>query len=102
MAVSRRILLARGRDALILIPVDSNRTGGVARRCRRATIWLLSRGIYPSPSAVNMRMRGEVRDCLNGVETRERNAVLAERGVPKMRRPGIVERCPVPWTEAKA
>lgn len=98
MAASRRIfprgafvstLSVRTFESLeepaILIPLDKNRSGGCAGRAARATRWLWSRGIYPSPSAVNMRMRGWTRDCLNGVETKARNAVMAELGISRQR-----------------
>lgn len=74
------------REPLIGIPLDPNRGGDLARRAERAARWLWSRGIYPSPSAVSMRMRGRTRDCLNDVETKARNAVLAELGVPYQRK----------------
>lgn len=85
MARSRRIFPG-GADVRIEIPIDPNRKGDLAERTRRATLWLISRGVYPTPSAVNMRMRGRTRDCLNGVETKARNAVLLERGLGRMRR----------------
>lgn len=88
MAASGTVCLAKSdwRLPLIIIPMDPNRKGSVAARARRATRWLWSRGIYPSPSAVNMRMRGRTRDCLNGVETSARNRVMAELGIPRQRR----------------
>lgn len=90
MARSTSIFLEVGRDQrdrpLIFIPLDRNRSGSCADRAARATHWLWSRGIYPSPSAVNMRMRGATRDCLNGVETTARNAVMAELGIQRQRR----------------
>jgi len=75
-----------GGQLEIYIPLDRNRAGGVARRAARATRWLWSKGVYPSPSAVNMRMRGETRDCLNGIETKARNAVMLELGIQRQRR----------------
>lgn len=77
--------LPSGPQPLIGIPLDPNRRGSCADRAARATRWLWSRGIYPSPSAVNMRMRGWTRDCLNGVETKARNAVMAELGISRQR-----------------
>lgn len=85
MGRSRRIFPG-GVEVRIEIPLDPNRNGSVAQRTRRATLYLLSRGVYPTPSAVNMRMRGETRDCLNGIETKVRNAVLLERGIGRTRR----------------
>lgn len=78
---------ALGRGPEIAIPVDPNRSGGVAARAERATRWCWSRGIYPSPSAVNMRMRGWTRDCLNGIETTARNKVMQELQITRQRRP---------------
>ena len=70
----------------VFVPLDPNRTGTVARRAERATRYLWSRGIYPTPSAVNLRMRGRTRDCLNGIETKARNAVLEELKIPMLRK----------------
>lgn len=86
MAASKGIELGFGTAPRILVPMDRNRRGGVAKRAERATRWLWSRGIYPCPSAVNMRMRGRVRDCLNGIETAARNRVMAELGIGRQRR----------------
>ena len=74
------------RQPMILVPLDPNRSGTVAQRTYRATRWLWSRGVYPSPSAVNCRMRGETRDCLNGIETKVRNMVMNEIGISRQRR----------------
>lgn len=71
----------------IYIPKDPKPyEGNVYARAYRATRWLWARGVYPSPSAVNMRMRGKTRDCLNGIETRARNKVMMELGIPKQRK----------------
>jgi hypothetical protein len=75
----------------IEIPLDPNRSGTVAARAARATRWLWARGVYPSPSAVNMRMRGATRDCLNGIETKARNAVLDQLNITRQRGEGLVE-----------
>lgn len=77
----------------VYIPLDPNRSGTVAQRAERATRWLWSRAIYPTPSAVNLRMRGATRDCLNGVETKARGRVLRELKIPFLRKfDGSVER----------
>lgn len=85
MARSRSVHPSPDGLLSILIPLDPNRSGGVAARAKRATRWLWSRGVYPSPSAVNMRMRGWTRDCLNGIETKARNAVMAELKITRQR-----------------
>lgn len=85
MARSRSIRPALDGHPAVLIPLDRNRFGGVASRVKRATRWLWSRGIYPSPSAVNVRMRGWTRDCLNGIETKARNSVMAELKITRQR-----------------
>lgn len=86
MARSRSIHPSSDHRLAVMIPLDRNRGGGVAARAQRATRWLWSRGIYPSPSAVCMRMRGWVRDNLNGVETKSRNEVMAELKITRQRR----------------
>lgn len=73
------------KNPMIMIPLDPNQKGTVEERTKRATRWLWSHGIYPSPSAVNMRMRGKTRDCLNGIETKVRNEVAKELGIPYQR-----------------
>lgn len=70
---------------MIWIPIDPSNKGGVAARVERATRWLWSRGVFPSPSAVNVRMRGRTRDCLNGIETKARNGVMKDLGIPRQR-----------------
>lgn len=80
------LLTSANEKPQILIPLDKNRSGGVAARAERATRWLWSCGIYPSPSAVNMRMRGKTRDCLNGIETKARNKVMKDLGITRQRR----------------
>lgn len=85
MAKSKSIFpLVGSKQPQILIPLDLA-GGSVEERTKRATRWLWSKGIYPSPSAVNMRMRGFTRDCLNGVETKVRNEVAKELGIPYQR-----------------
>ena len=86
MARSRSVHAAVDGVLRIIIPLDTNRSGDVAARVRRATRWLWSRGVYPSPSAVCMRMRGWTRDCLNGIETKARNEVMAELKITRQRR----------------
>jgi len=85
MARSTSVHPCTGPQPRICIPLDPNRTGTVAQRAGRATRWLWSRGIYPSPSAVNMRMRGQPRDCLNGIETTARNEVVDQLGITRQR-----------------
>lgn len=86
MAKSRSIHPAFGDKLAVMIPLDRNQNGGVAERAKRATRWLWSHGVYPSPSAVNMRMRGWTRDCLNGIETKARNEVMYALGITRQRR----------------
>lgn len=87
MAKSKSVFLSDDGSGLpcILVPLDKNCKGTVEERTKRATRWLWSHGIYPSPSAVNMRMRGKTRDCLNGVETKARNEVAKELNIPYQR-----------------
>jgi len=76
-----------GPDVEVAIPVD--RAGGtLVARTSRAVRWLWSRGIYPGPAAVNLRLRGRTNSSrtLSGRETRTRNALLVELGIPRLRR----------------
>jgi len=88
MARSTSVVSTAGPSPTIGIPLDPNRAGSCADRAARATLWLWAHGIYPSPSAVNMRMRGRTRDCLNGEETKARNAVMRDRAISRQRRYG--------------
>lgn len=76
-----------GADADVAIPVDVG-GGSLSKRTERAVRWLWSRGIYPGPAAVSLRLHGHVRPSrtLNGVETKVRNRILGELGVGRQRR----------------
>ncbi len=86
MSASRSFRTAPDKRLQVYIPLDPNRGGTVGHRVARATRWLWSRCIYPTPSAVNLRMRGKTRDCLNGIETTVRNEILDAIGVPMPRK----------------
>lgn len=83
-ALSLRIGKAKGREPHIYIPQDHNR-GSLRKRTIRATRWLWSRGIYPGPSAVTMRLHGRSRRDLNGVETKARNETMIALGITRQR-----------------
>lgn len=72
-------------DAVILIPVDHGRSCKRVDRVFRACRWLWSRGIYPSPAALSLRLRGRATRTLNGFETKLRNAFLERHGIPHPR-----------------
>jgi hypothetical protein len=78
-----------GRDLDCAIPRDVA-GGSLEKRTARAVRWLWSRGIYPGPAAVSLRLHGKTRAnrCLNGVETRVRNRMLVELGIGRQRRDG--------------
>lgn len=73
-----------GSDVVILIPLD--KAGGVYyKRIERAVRWLWSRGIYPGPAAVSLRLHGHATRTINGKETAIRNRILFELGIPRQR-----------------
>lgn len=79
-------------DVLILVPRAANR-GTREQRVWAACRWLWSRGIYPSPAAVSLRLHGRATRSINGFETRIRNRFLAEEGIPRQRSvPGWIRR----------
>lgn len=84
--MSRRCArLADGREPVILIPRDTS--GGTASaRVARAVRWLWSRGIYPGPAAMGLRLHGRARRDLNGREVPIRNRVMQELGIARQRR----------------
>ena len=88
MAASKSFISSSGLDCgfTVLIPTDPNQSGNVAERVKRATVWLWSRCIYPTPSAVNLRVRGKTRNNLNGVEVKARDSVLNEKRIPMPRK----------------
>lgn len=73
-------------DALVLVPRDRRRTGTRLQRIERAVRWLWSRGIYPGPAALTLRLHGRARRDLNGIETKVRNRLLVELGIGRQRR----------------
>lgn len=86
MSRNKRCRPSNEPDALILIPKD--RAGGsYPQRVRRAVRWLWSRGIYPGPDAVSLRMHGHTRSShsLNGRETTIRNNMMVELGITRQR-----------------
>lgn len=72
-------------DALILIPKDT--AGGTYKaRVERAVRWLWSRGIYPGPAAVSLRLHGHATRSINGRETSIRNRLMVELRIRRQRR----------------
>lgn len=72
-------------DALILIPRAARRSESRRERILRACRWCWSRGIFPSPAALSLRLRGRSTRTLNGFETRVRNEWLDEKKIPHPR-----------------
>jgi hypothetical protein len=77
-----------GNDAEIFIPRDGA-PGTREQRIRRAVRWLWSRGIYPGPAALSLRLHGHTRGSrtLNGVETKLRNEMLESMNIGRQRAP---------------
>lgn len=72
-------------DAVLLIPQDF--AGGTYRaRIIRAVRWLWSRGIYPSPAAMSLRLHGHATRTINGKETAIRNKMMEELGITRQRK----------------
>lgn len=83
--MSVRFVSGTAREPVLQIPRDV--AGGEReQRVARAVRWLWSRGIYPGPSAVTLRLHGRARRDLNGVEARVRNRLLGELGIGRQRR----------------
>ena len=84
MSASKRHKLSHLGDVEIHIPQD---TAGGARtvRIKRAVRWLWSRGVYPGPAAMGLRLHGRVRRDLNGVETKVRNEMLLIMNISRQR-----------------
>jgi len=72
-------------DAIIMIPL-ANKWGTYEQRVERAVRWLWSRGIYPGPAAVSMRLRGYAQRSINGKETKVRNRLMRELGIQRQRK----------------
>lgn len=83
--MTRHLPTNAATDAVIFIPVDRGRRCKRADRVLRACRWLWSRGIYPSPAALSLRLRGRSTRTLNGFETRLRNTFLEAKGIPHPR-----------------
>ena len=75
-------------DVRVEIPRDV--AGGTRQqRIQRAVRWLWSRGIYPGPAAMGLRLYGHrVRD-LGGLETKVRNETLLLLGISRQRRDAL-------------
>jgi hypothetical protein len=89
-------------ELLVLIPHAPHRRGEKrVRRIERAVRWLWSRGIYPGPAALSLRLHGRATRSINGVETSVRNRMLEELGIRRQRTyredPARIE-LPVPRT----
>ena len=83
--ISKRVRGSFGPEPVICIPRDM--AGGYrVQRARRAVLWLWSRGIYPGPAAIGMRLYGHISRSLSGVETAVRNQVMRELKIPRQRR----------------
>jgi hypothetical protein len=80
-----------GDDLVVFIPQDK-RGGSRVKRIERAVRWLWSRGIYPGPAAVSLRLHGHATRTINGVETMARNRLLIELGISRQRRHALA-----PW-----
>lgn len=74
-------------DIVVFIPRDI-KGGSYEARIKRAVRWLWSRGIYPGPTAVSLRLHGHTRPSrsLNGKETKIRNELLLELGISRQRK----------------
>lgn len=73
-------------DVTVTIPVMStSRRDSYLVRVERAVRWLWSRGIYPSPAAVGLRLYGRASRSLSGEVTAVRNRVMEELGIPPQR-----------------
>lgn len=83
--MNTRALPTNAADVLIYIPRDT--AGGKREdRVERAVRWLWSRGLYPGPSAVSLRLHGRATRTINGVETKVRNRLMQELGIPRQRK----------------
>lgn len=87
MRARQRFFICDDPDVSVRIPQDPNQRGKVWQRVERAVRYLWSRGIYPSPTAVQMRLRGSLRRTasLNGIETTTRNRMLKELGIGRQK-----------------
>jgi len=74
-------------DLLVFIELDKNRKGTVYERAARATRWLWSVGIYPSPTAISLRMHGRARNNINDRECKGRKETMILLGIPHQRNP---------------
>lgn len=85
--MSRYVPKAWPGDIDVYIPIDTA-GGTIQQRVERAVRFLWSRGIYPGPAAVCLRLRGNTRPSrtLNGAETKVRNRLLLELGIGRQRR----------------
>jgi hypothetical protein len=72
------------KDVRIFIPRDTA-GGTLEERVERAVRWLWSRGLYPGPSAVTMRLHGKARRDLNDRETKVRNRLLEQLKIGRQR-----------------
>lgn len=72
-------------DVRIWIAKDT-KGGSYEARVRRAVRFLWSRGIYPGPAAMGVRLHGHSLSSLNGRETRWRNLEMRRLRIPRQRR----------------
>jgi len=84
-AARYRAALFGASEVRVLIPKDHAR-GGYRARVERAVRWLWSRGIYPGPSAVSLRLHGYATRTLNGRETWVRNEMMVKLGIRRQRK----------------
>jgi len=82
--MNTRTLPSQLSDVIIYIPRDM--AGGRREaRIERAVRWLWSRGIYPGPSAVSLRLHGHANRTIDGFETIVRNRLMKELKIPRQR-----------------
>lgn len=82
--MNTRTLTSTDSDVRVYIPRDV--AGGKREvRVERAVRWLWSHGLYPGPAAVSLRLHGHANRTINGVETKVRNRLMKELGIPRQR-----------------
>lgn len=73
-----------GKEPVIFIPAAP--PGGSRRlRVEAAVRWLWSRGIYPGPAAMSLRLHGRATRTINGFETSVRNRMMKVLGISRQR-----------------
>lgn len=80
----QRLQTTNDDDITVFIPKD-NVPGKREERIRRAVKFLWSRGIYPGPAAMCLRLHGKIRRDLNSVEAKIRNEMLTLIKIPRQR-----------------